>query len=138
MLTNLHVQNFAIIDKIDIDFKSGLTVLTGETGAGKSLIIDAIGLLIGAKASHSLVRNGASKATIEGVFDNVNDSIKDFLTDLEIDSDKELIIRRDIYATGKSTFRINGITVTLAQIELLSENHIYLSVTITFFFLNVL
>ena len=60
MLTNLHVQNFAIIDKIDIDFKSGLTVLTGETGAGKSLIIDAIGLLIGAKASHSLVRNGAS------------------------------------------------------------------------------
>lgn len=122
MLTNLHVQNFAIIDKIDIDFKSGLTVLTGETGAGKSLIIDAIGLLIGAKASHSLVRNGASKATIEGVFDNVNDSIKDFLTDLEIDSDEELIIRRDIYATGKSTFRINGITVTLAQIELLSEN----------------
>lgn len=122
MLTNLHVQNFAIIDKIDIDFKSGLTVLTGETGAGKSLIIDAIGLLIGAKASHSLVRNGASKATIEGVFDNVNDSIKDFLTDLEIDSDEELIIRRDIYTTGKSTFRINGITVTLAQIELLSEN----------------
>lgn len=122
MLTNLHVQNFAIIDKIDIDFKSGLTVLTGETGAGKSLIIDAIGLLIGAKVSHSLVRNGASKATIEGVFDNVNDSIKDFLTDLEIDSDEELIIRRDIYTTGKSTFRINGITVTLAQIELLSEN----------------
>ena len=122
MLTNLHVQNFAIIDKIEIDFKSGLTVLTGETGAGKSLIIDAIGLLVGAKASPNMVRSGASKAIIEGVFDNINSQIKEFLTNLEIDEIDELILRRDIYATGKSTFRVNGVTVTLSQIELLCEN----------------
>ena len=122
MLTNLHVQNFAIIDKIDIDFKKGLTVLTGETGAGKSLIIDAIGLLVGGKATPSLVRNGETKAIIEGVFDNLNQQIKDFLIDLEIDDNDELILRRDIYATGKSTYRVNGVTVTLSQIESLCES----------------
>ena len=122
MLTNLHVQNFAIIDKIDIDFKSGLTVLTGETGAGKSLIIDAIGLLMGAKATPGLVRVGATKATIEGVFEQVSLSVKKFLKELEIEDEDELIIRRDIHATGKSTFRLNGITVTHSQIELLCED----------------
>ena len=122
MLTNLHVQNFAIIDKIDIDFKKGLTVITGETGAGKSLIIDAIGLLVGAKATPSLVRMGCSKATIEGVFDDLSDSIKEFLKELDIEDEEELILRRDIHATGKSTFRVNGITVTLAQVESLCED----------------
>lgn len=122
MLTNLHVQNFAIIDKIDIDFKKGLTVITGETGAGKSLIIDAIGLLVGAKATPSLVRMGCSKATIEGIFDNLSDSIKEFLKELDIEDEEELILRRDIHATGKSTFRVNGITVTLAQVESLCED----------------
>jgi DNA repair protein RecN (Recombination protein N) len=122
VLTNLHVQNFAIIDKIDIDFKKGLTVITGETGAGKSLIIDAIGLLVGAKATPSLVRMGCSKATIEGIFDNLSDSIKEFLKELDIEDEEELILRRDIHATGKSTFRVNGITVTLAQVESLCED----------------
>ena len=122
MLTNLHVQNFAIIDKIDIDFKKGLTVITGETGAGKSLIIDAIGLLVGAKATPSLVRMGCSKATIEGIFDNLSDSIKEFLKELDIEDEEELILRRDIHSTGKSTFRVNGITVTLAQVESLCED----------------
>ena len=122
MLTNLHVQNFAIIDKIDIDFKNGLTVLTGETGAGKSLIIDAIGLLIGAKAAPGLVRVGSTKATIEGIFEKLSLSVKKFLKELEIEDEDELILRRDIYATGKSTFRVNGITVTHSQIELLCED----------------
>ena len=122
MLTNLHVQNFAIIDKIDIDFKTGLTVLTGETGAGKSLIIDAIGLLTGAKATPGLVRVGSNKATIEGVFDQLSLSVKKFLKELEIEDEDELILRRDIHVTGKSTFRVNGITVTHSQIELLCED----------------
>ena len=85
MLTNLHVQNLAIIDEIDIQFKEGLTVITGETGAGKSLIIDAINLLIGAKASPSLVRAGATKATIEGVFDNLNESIIELFNEFDIE-----------------------------------------------------
>lgn len=122
MLRNLHVQNFAIIDQIDIDFKNGLTVLTGETGAGKSLIIDAINLLTGGKTSPNVVRNGAVKAVIEGVFDNFSTDTAKFLNDLEIENDDELIIRRDIYATGKTTYRVNGITVTATQIELLCEN----------------
>lgn len=122
MLRNLHVQNFAIIDQIDIDFKNGLTVLTGETGAGKSLIIDAINLLTGGKTSPNVVRNGAVKAVIEGVFDSFSIDAAKFLTDLEIESDDELIIRRDIYATGKTTYRVNGITVTSSQIESLCEN----------------
>ena len=122
MLTNLHVQNFAIIDKIDIDFKKGLTVLTGETGAGKSLIIDAISLLTGAKAMPGIVREGETKATIEGIFDDFNPSVKKFLEELDIDFEEELIIRRDIYSTGKSIFRVNGVTVTHSQIELLCEN----------------
>lgn len=122
MLRNLHVQNFAIIDQIDIDFKNGLTVLTGETGAGKSLIIDAINLLTGGKTSPNVVRNGAVKAVIEGVFDNFSTDTAKFLNDLEIENDDELIIRRDIYATGKTTYRVNGITVTASQIELLCEN----------------
>lgn len=122
MLRNLHVQNFAIIDQIDIDFKNGLTVLTGETGAGKSLIIDAINLLTGGKTSPNVVRNGAVKAVIEGVFDSFGIDAAKFLTDLEIESDDELIIRRDIYATGKTTYRVNGITVTSSQIESLCEN----------------
>ena len=122
MLRNLHVQNFAIIDQIDIDFKNGLTVLTGETGAGKSLIIDAINLLTGGKTSPNVVRNGAVKAVIEGVFYNFSTDTAKFLNDLEIENDDELIIRRDIYATGKTTYRVNGITVTATQIELLCEN----------------
>lgn len=122
MLRNLHVQNFAIIDQIDIDFKNGLTVLTGETGAGKSLIIDAINLLTGGKTSPNVVRNGTVKAVIEGVFDSFGIDAAKFLTDLEIESDDELIIRRDIYATGKTTYRVNGITVTSSQIESLCEN----------------
>ena len=70
MLTTLTVQNFAIIDNLMIDFSEGFTVLTGETGAGKSIIIDAIGLLLGDRASTSMIRVGAKKAIVEGVFEN--------------------------------------------------------------------
>ena len=68
MLVNLNVKNFAIIDNINVTFKDGMTVLTGETGAGKSLIIDAIGLLFGKRASADMIRSGEDKATIEGAF----------------------------------------------------------------------
>ena len=75
MLTTLTVKNFAIIDNISVDFKKGLTVLTGETGTGKSLIIDAIGLLLGDRASVSMIRKGASKAIIEGIFQTNNKNV---------------------------------------------------------------
>ena len=96
MLTTLTVSNFAIIDNISIDFDQHLTVLTGETGAGKSLIIDAIGLLLGERAQASLVRRGASKAIIEGVFSDYNEQINTLLDEfgIEILPDQSLIIKR--------------------------------------------
>ena len=122
MLTNLHVQNLAIIDVIDIEFKDGLTAVTGETGAGKSLIIDAIGLLTGARSSSSLVRNGENKAVIEGTFENVNKEISEILKECGIDDSPILVLRRDIYANGKSIFRVNGLSVSLSQAEMICDN----------------
>lgn len=123
MLVNLHIQNLAIIDEIDIDFKKGLTAITGETGAGKSLIIDAIELLTGARSSSSIVRTGASKAVIEGTFENINDHIYQMLVECDVDVDDDFIVlRRDIYANGKSVFRINGQSINLSLAELICDN----------------
>ena len=116
MLTHLKVSNFAIIDNVSIDFENHLNVLTGETGAGKSLIIDAIGLLMGDRASSSLIRSGCDKATIEGTFTNYNSHINELLDEAGIDIDDYLIIRRDIFSNGKSITRINGYSVTLNQL----------------------
>ncbi len=124
MLVNLHIQNLAIIDEIDIDFKSGLTVITGETGAGKSLIIDAIELLTGGRSNSSLVRTNASKAVIEGTFEGVDSRIYQMLEEADIFvEDDFIILRRDIYANGKSVFRVNGESVSLSLAETLC-NHL--------------
>jgi len=120
MLASLFVKNFAIIDNIDIDFKSGLTVLTGETGAGKSLIIDAIGLLFGDRASSDLVRHGENKAIIEGVFINYSASIKELLRKYDIDEDDVLSIRREIYDSGKSIGKVNGLNVPISVLSEIS------------------
>lgn len=118
MLINLHIQNLAIIDVIDIDFKKGLTVITGETGAGKSLIIDAIELLAGGRSSSTLVRTNAAKAIIEGTFEDVDERIYSMLREAEINIDDDLmVLRRDIYANGKSVFRINGELISLSLAE---------------------
>ncbi len=122
MLATLTVSNYALIDNITIDFDSGLTVLTGETGAGKSLIIDAISLLLGDRASSLMVRQGSNKAIIEGVFVDYNPQINIILNSIGIDiSDNELIIKREININGKSISRINGSIVTLSQLEEVSS-----------------
>lgn len=113
MLLSLTVKNFAIIDNISIDFSNGMTVLTGETGAGKSLIIDAIGLLFGDRASADLVRYDEVKATIEGVFSDYSNNIKDILIEAGIDAEDILVIKREIYQNGKSLAKVNGETVNL-------------------------
>lgn len=122
MLNNLRVQNFAIIDNINIEFEEGFTVLTGETGAGKSLIIDAIGLLFGDRSSTSVVRNGEAKAIVEGVFDNLGSNTIAVLNEIGVDllDDDMLIIKREINSTGKSIIRVNGEIVTLSQLEKLA------------------
>ena len=123
MLISLSVNNFAIIDNINIDFDNGMTVLTGETGAGKSLIIDAIGLLFGKRASTEMIRYGEDKATIVGLFSKFSDSIINLLDEYELDYDKEdnLLIKREIYASGKSKCSINNQIVTLSQLQEIGE-----------------
>lgn len=122
MLMTLSVKNFAIIDTIEIEFETGLSVLTGETGAGKSLIIDSIGLLFGQRASSDMIRYGEDKATIEGVFATNSKEVVQILDSFGIVFEDQLIIKREIYASGKSVSRINGSMVSLNQLQELSEH----------------
>ncbi|HOH18566.1 MAG TPA: AAA family ATPase, partial [Bacilli bacterium] len=115
MLISLNVKNFAIIDNMQIEFQDGMTCLTGETGAGKSLIIDAIGLLFGKRASTDLIRFNETKATIEGVFTKLKPEMTEII-ELNPDDDV-LIIKREIYANGKSLCKVNNQTVTLNQLN---------------------
>lgn len=119
MLQTLSIKQFAIIDELDINFSDGLTVMSGETGSGKSIIIDAIGQLIGMRASSDYVRHGEKKAIIEGIFDidESKDAIK-ILESLAIDIDEDfLLVKREIFSSGKSICRINNQTVTLQDLR---------------------
>ena len=117
MLSSLMVKNFAIIDNINIEFSSGFTAITGETGAGKSLIIDAIGLLLGDRASTSMIRSGESKAIVEGVFTDLSNNTISLLKEYDIYEDENLIIKKEININGKTTTRINGYAVSVTQLE---------------------
>lgn len=121
MLINLVVKNFAIIDNISVDFKNKMTVLTGETGAGKSLVIDAISLLLGQRASTDMIRFNETKSIIEGVFIDYDSRVNSILENLGIDADEELVIKREILSSGKSICRINGCAVNLSQLEEISN-----------------
>ena len=119
MLQTLSIKQFAIIDELDINFSDGLTVMSGETGSGKSIIIDAIGQLIGMRASSDYVRHGEKKAIIEGIFDidESKDAIN-ILESLSIDVDEDfLLVKREIFSSGKSICRINNQTVTLQDLR---------------------
>lgn len=118
MLSYISVKNFAIIENIEVDFKKGMTALTGETGAGKSLLIDAIGLLLGDRATTNIVRTGSDKAVVEGVFVFSSKKIKDTLKKLDINNDNnELIIKRQITTSNNNVIKVNGSTVTLSQLK---------------------
>lgn len=116
MLKSLFISSFVIIDQTTVDFDEGMTALTGETGAGKSIIINALEQLCGARASSSLVRKGSKKAVIEGVFD-MNESIQKILDELNIDGDDDLIITKEILDNGRSTIKINYRTVTNSALK---------------------
>ena len=127
MLIHLSIQNYAIIDELEIDFSNQLNVITGETGAGKSIIVGALGLILGERADSTALVNKAKKCIIEGVFDfesNASTSsggIISFLTDNDFDSNDELVIRREIGTNGKSRAFINDTPVTLTQLNALSS-----------------
>lgn len=116
MLKSLFISSFVIIDQTTVDFEEGTTALTGETGAGKSIIINALEQLCGARASSSLVRKGSKKAVIEGVFD-MNDSIQTILDELNIEADDDLVITKEIMDNGRSTIKINYRTVTNSALK---------------------
>ena len=115
MLNELHIENIAVIEKADISFGSGLNVLTGETGAGKSIVIDSIGAVLGDRVSRELVRRGADRGVVTAVFDAAGCDA--WLAENEIEAEDELILQRRIGADGKSSCRICGTPVTAAQLR---------------------
>lgn len=115
MLNELHIENIAVIERADIRFTAGLNVLTGETGAGKSIVIDSIGAVLGDRVSRELVRRGADKGLVTAVFDS--DGVGDWLEQNEIEAEDELILQRRISADGKSSARVCGVPVTAAQMK---------------------
>lgn len=122
MLLEISIKNFAIIEEISLTFENGMTVLTGETGAGKSIIIDAMNLMLGARASLDVIRHGANKAEIEGLFSvGENPVLTQILEENGIDVTEELIIRRDILQNGRSIGRINGQMVNLTTLRAVGQ-----------------
>jgi DNA repair protein RecN (Recombination protein N) len=118
MLTDLTIRNVAIIDSLHIGFKNGLTVLTGETGAGKSIIIDAVGLIMGSRASTDLIRSGEEDATVEALFDIKGQTdIRALIEQAGFDCDDELLIKRVLSRSGKNRIFINGSMATLALLS---------------------
>lgn len=122
MLQSLYIQNYALIDKLDISFTSGFSVITGETGAGKSIILGAIGLLLGQRADVKAIKNGASKCIVEAKFRIATYGLEDFFAENDIEYDpEECIIRREIGINGKSRAFINDTPASLAQMKVLGE-----------------
>lgn len=122
MLRSMQVRNFAIIDEIEIEFDAGMTVLTGETGAGKSILVDALGLVLGERGGTGLVRDGAKRAEFSAEFDvTAQPAAQAWLVDQALDTDDECLLRRVIGADGRSRAFINGNAVSLQSLKSLGE-----------------
>lgn len=120
MLKELHVQNVALIENLALNLGKGLNILSGETGAGKSIIIDSLNFVLGERADKSLIRNGASKAVVEGVFENIGDEVNRFLEDMGVEPDDVLVLRRTM-TQDRNECRVNGSTVTLGMLKSIGE-----------------
>ena len=122
MLQSLYIQNYALIDRLDIQFTSGFSVITGETGAGKSIILGAIGLLLGQRADVKAIRKGASKCIVEARFHIANYHMQEFFEENDIEFDpEECLLRREVSANGKSRAFINDTPAPLSQMKLVGE-----------------
>ena len=122
MIKKLSVSNYTLIDELHIDFSAGFSVITGETGAGKSIILGALSLILGQRADLKSLRRSGEKAVIEGVFDIASYHLRDFFDENELDYDEgECILRREILPSGKSRAFINDTPVSLAQLKTLGE-----------------
>ncbi len=121
MLTSILLNNVALIKKQNIDFGKGFNCILGQSGAGKSIIIDALSFLLGAKSDKNLVRSGEAQLRVDGVFSDLSSDVVEFLNEQEIDVDDELIITRSLSVDGKSSIKINGYPSTLKTLKDLSE-----------------
>lgn len=119
MLKSLSIENIAVIEKADIEFCEGLNVLTGETGAGKSIVVDSINAILGERTSKELVRHNSDYAFVNALFTDVNDTVKDKLSQFDIDCEEDdtLLLSRKISSQGKSTCRINGTPCTVSMLK---------------------
>jgi len=136
MLKELYIRNVAVIKEVRIDFRTGFNVLTGETGAGKSILIDSINMALGGRAGKELVRTDCEKALVNACFTSTK-AVNDYLEDLGIETDDDVILTRQLTRDSKSTARINGMTVTgsvlkevgrlLCDIHGQNDNHFLLS-----------
>ncbi|MFM0683298.1 DNA repair protein RecN [Streptococcus suis] len=122
MLLEVSIKNFAIIEQVSLNFENGMTILSGETGAGKSIIIDAMNLMLGARATTDVIRHGAAKAEIEGLFSFENSrALEQILLEQGIEVADELIIRREILQNGRSVSRVNGQMVNLSVLKQIGQ-----------------
>ena len=122
MLLEISIKNFAIIESISLNFEKGMTVLTGETGAGKSIIIDAMNMMLGARATTEVIRHGAPKAEIEGLFSiESNRALEDIFDEQGLELSDEIIIRREILQNGRSISRVNGQMVNLSVLRTIGQ-----------------
>lgn len=119
MLKELYIENLVVIEKATIDFSAGFNVFTGETGAGKSILINGINAILGQRVSKDIVRTGSDKAIINALFDDISDRVRDELSNMgiEIDFDDSLVLEREITSQGKSTARINGRAVSVSSLK---------------------
>ena len=119
MITALSIENYALIEKLSVNFSSGFTVITGETGAGKSILLGALGLILGNRADLSALKNSNEKCVIEAHFSISSYQLQDFFVANDLDYDAETIIRREILPSGKSRAFINDTPVNLSELQAL-------------------
>lgn len=119
MLSNLQIENIAVIKSASIDFENGFNVMTGETGAGKSIVIDSLNAILGERTSREIIRSGADSASVCAEFQNVCDSVKNELEKLGIEKDDTLIVSRKLTPDGKNVCRINGMPATVSMLKAL-------------------
>ena len=121
MLQTLHIENIAVVKKIDIEFSDGMTVLTGETGAGKSIIIDSLNLISGARADKELIRNGETRALVSAVFSNIDKTTQNKIEELGFECEDGTILLSRTFSQNSSTARLNGAPITLAMLREISS-----------------
>ena len=121
MLKRLHIRNYALIDRVEIDFSERLTIITGETGAGKSILLGALGLVMGERADTKIFYNDAEKCVVEAWFDVAKYNLREFFEENELDYEDEVVIRRELSPTGKSRAFVNDTPANNQVLRRLAE-----------------